>query len=190
MRLSQGAAIRIFIFICASLCLDAGALRAEATAAAPSGYALTVHYPDGVTKKWPNVESHQIVSEKGAVFLSVILKDGRRRNEIILRETSQPGAVEGIGGGEQSLTRQHGFASHSHFQICGVDVKDRIGDGSGSAQVDGKNAVGDGDVVLGFGPKLAGSVGACDDLKNHVETPRPGVAAGVSEPALETQESG
>jgi len=44
----------------------------------PSSYTLTIHYADGATKTLPDVESHQLISEKGAVFLSVILKDGRR----------------------------------------------------------------------------------------------------------------
>jgi type IV secretory pathway ATPase VirB11/archaellum biosynthesis ATPase len=45
---------------------------------ASSHYTLTIHYPDGKTKTLNQVISHRIISEEGAVFLSVILKDGRR----------------------------------------------------------------------------------------------------------------
>jgi len=44
----------------------------------PDQYTLTIHYPGGQQKTLKGVESHQLISEKGATFLSVILKDGRR----------------------------------------------------------------------------------------------------------------
>lgn len=41
-------------------------------------YTLTIHYPDGKMKRLEGVLSHKLISEKDTVFLSLILKDGRR----------------------------------------------------------------------------------------------------------------
>ncbi len=44
----------------------------------PETYTLTIHYSDGKMKKIEEVLTHQLISEKDRVFLSLILKDGRR----------------------------------------------------------------------------------------------------------------
>ena len=44
----------------------------------PETYALTIHYSDGKMKKFEELLTHQLISEKDRVFLSFILKDGRR----------------------------------------------------------------------------------------------------------------
>ena len=55
-----------------------GGARVSAKDPLPDQYSLTIHYPDGRMNTLTGVESHQLVSEKGVTFLSVILKDGRR----------------------------------------------------------------------------------------------------------------
>ena len=67
---------RMLILLVMSLFLNVE--RACAQEKKSETYALTIHYADGKMKKFEELFNHQLVSEKDKVFLSLILKDGRR----------------------------------------------------------------------------------------------------------------
>ena len=67
---------RMLMLLVMSLFLNIEGARAQEKI--PETYALTIHYADGKMKKFEEVLTHQLISEKDRVFLSFILKDGRR----------------------------------------------------------------------------------------------------------------
>ena len=74
----QRRVIWIVVLVAGGAGLGQGRSEAHELKEVPASYSLTVHYADGTTKTLRDVESHQLISEKGAAFMSVILKDGRR----------------------------------------------------------------------------------------------------------------
>jgi len=72
-----------------------GGAQAWAQELVPDQYTMTIHYPDGRMNTLTGVESHQLISEKGATFLSVILKDGRNSGDTRLNSEGRRQMTEG-----------------------------------------------------------------------------------------------